>query len=103
MKSRLVIAAIILLALFSLKMGTGLLLHNLFHNVSRDHSKKAENDLNYACNCIDDFLMPFAESEVPELSQPIVYLQEFILNPACPVLSSEILFYSLRGPPALHS
>ena len=100
MKPRLVIAAIILIALFSLKMGTGLLLHNLFHNVStdvtQDHSKKAENDLNYACNCIDDFLMPFAESETQELSQPIVYHQEFILTPVCSILSSEILFYSLR-------
>jgi len=72
-KLRLRIAAILLSFLFSLKMGNGLLLHNLFHNNIEitEHPRQAENELTYACNCIDDFLSPVAENPVVSVLAPL--------------------------------
>jgi hypothetical protein len=106
MKARLIIAAIFLLALFSLKMGTGLLLHNLFHTVSKpitgDHSEKAEKELTYACNCIDDFLTPFAETTNFYLDSPVLFSQ--VENDHVPGHPATLFFtnYLLRGPPAFN-
>src|ERR1041385_7565301 len=63
------IAFICLLAL-SQKMGAGLCLHNLFHNKDYKSSSATLPDnkrVNYACNCIDDFTMPFTETDIVEL------------------------------------
>ena len=104
MKARLIIAAILLSALFSLKMGTGLLLHNLFHSVSlpitEDHSEKTGKDLTYACNCIDDFLTPFAEATNFYTDSAFLFSQ--VENDHVPGHHAILFFanYLLRGPPA---
>lgn len=53
----------ILLLLFSLKMGNGLLLHELFHSSSETEQAGKMADVDYACHCIDDFLTPINEQE----------------------------------------
>ena len=96
--------AFFLLLAFSQKSGAGLLLHNLLHTsqVSKEvPSKQADNkELNFACNCIDDFLMPFAEPNEPVIAAviekhetPVTYFTETI-----PFRKSVLA--SLRGPPS---
>lgn len=51
-------------------MGVGLYLHNLLHNKDYNQSSAALPDgkkVNYTCNCIDDFTMPFTETSIVEL------------------------------------
>ncbi|MBK7561872.1 MAG: hypothetical protein IPQ06_02510 [Chitinophagaceae bacterium] len=99
------VAAFLLVLVFSQKAGTGLFLHNLFHSILVNHNTpQPENekgkDFSYNCTCIDDFLMPFDETEKPVCSQPV-------LDPRIPVafLEEPIPFHTsifslLRGPPA---
>jgi hypothetical protein len=91
------IAFICLLAL-SQKMGGGLYLHNLFHN--KDFKTTGGNTtVQYSCNCIDDFTMPFTEADVVELPPiPITHFNHnsFYKEP----ISFQIRFFnSLRAPP----
>lgn len=98
-------AAFLLILVFSQKAGTGLFLHNLLHSTAENNkAPQQENEkgkeLSYTCNCIDDFLIPFAEAEAPVYSQPV-------LAHAIPFTFFEdhipfhtTIFSSLRGPPA---
>lgn len=99
-------ASFALLLVFSQKVGVGLFLHNLFHNqdISRPFQpsqKDGAREISFACNCIDDFLMPFTEAEETVLPTPVTEYEtpvSFFLASTSflPVISS-----SLRGPPAL--
>jgi hypothetical protein len=97
-------AAFFLMLVFSQKTGAGLFVHNLLHtqNTAGKSSQPNEkgSEISFACSCIDDFLMPLAESAQPvycppvsAIAIPVICYRESI--PFCtPVLSS------LRGPPA---
>jgi hypothetical protein len=96
-------AAFFLLLVFSQKSGAGLLLHNALHTnqATSEPVKQSENkEINFACNCIDDFLMPFAEPVEPG----VTIIVEKHDSPAI-FLSEDIFYYtpgfiSLRGPPS---
>jgi hypothetical protein len=98
--------AIILLLVFFQQMGAGLFVHNLLHNkVATDQSpiQKSEStkEISFSCSCVDNFLMPFAETDEP------------VVSPESPVHSKPVngfteqpyhvslIFSSLRGPPVL--
>jgi hypothetical protein len=97
-------AAFLLIIIFSQKAGTGLFIHNLLHaDAATKQLPSGENSqgnsISYACNCIDDFLMPFVETEEPVCFQsfstpvtPVIFYKDEI--PFHPVILS-----SLRGPP----
>lgn len=99
------IIAIFLVLIFSQKLGAGLFIHSLLHtgNTAGEFPlKQSEKNkhLGYACTCIDDFLMPYAEAEDPVCVQPafnfvipFTFYKEHI-----PFHTS--IFSSLRGPPA---
>ncbi len=96
-------AAFLVILVFSQKAGTGLLLHNLFHTsqAANDTDKKnGSTEISYACNCIDDFLMPFTGEEEIVLS-PIatMYAATPDYSPVS-IPQRTASFTSLRGPPS---
>jgi len=97
------IAALLLVFVLIQKTGMGLFLHNVLHASSAKASLPNDDDksgVSYNCSCLDDFLAPFEESEIPFIAHPII------------AHSSPVVFYittdthafcitpSLRGPPA---
>lgn len=92
-------AAILLILVFSQKSGAGLFVHNLFHSSNEKNEEKG-TDINYACFCIDDFLMPFAEAGEfkdpgPSISLIIPYsIFEFHIP------FHKTIYTSFRGPPS---
>ena len=99
------LAAFLLLAIFSQKMGGGLLVHNLLHTQTGKSSQQDEKnrDINYACSCVDDFMMPFDEVVDPEfISQseaPVAQYSFYITE----VYSYRTFHFSRRGPPSINS
>ena len=53
----------LLLLIFFQQMGAGLFVHNLVHDNKTDQApieqRESGREINFACKCIDDFLMPF--------------------------------------------
>jgi len=92
--------AIILLLVFSQKIGAGLYLHNWLHTTNcKQSSPIGSNVVGYACNCVDDFSMPFAESLEPATQTIPSTEVEFISFHKFLIPLSATFFYSLRGPP----
>jgi len=93
------------MVVFSLKTGTGLLLHNLIHKSTagtkvpgKENEKK--NEFSYTCNCIDNFLIPFDEACEPFYLHPVLALTtQYIFNDDQFPLRTPG-YSSLRGPPA---
>lgn len=98
-------ATFALLLVFSQKVGVGLFLHNLFHNqrISRPFqpSKEGGKEISFACNCIDDFLVPFTEPEEIILSTPAMEYETSQRSFRASIPFQPVIFSSLRGPPAL--
>jgi len=107
LKSRLIsnFVAIILLVALSQKVGFGIFYHNWQHtkNCSTElpASSTSLNSIN--CNCIDDFSMPFTETDEQVVFSAPVFLQEFVSLPVVSVFTTFRFFNSLRAPPALLS
>jgi hypothetical protein len=98
------LSAFLLLAVFSQKMGGGLLVHNLLHTQTSKTSQPDDKnkDISYACSCVDDFLMPF-----DEVTEPQFIAQSAFLNSQYSFYSSEVYRYrtfhfSRRGPPSIN-
>jgi hypothetical protein len=93
--------AIILLLVFSQKIGIGLYLHNWLHvsNYKQSSQSHGTNVAGYGCTCVDDFSMPFTENLEP-VGQTIYPIEvEFVSSHKFLIPLSATLFYSLRGPP----
>jgi hypothetical protein len=98
-------AAFLLILVFSQKAGTGLFLHNLLHSPAADNKipeqgNEKSKDFSYNCICIDDFLMPFAETEVPVYAQPVLAISVPFTFFENNIPFHTTIFSSLRGPPA---
>ena len=91
-----------MLLVFTQKMGGSLLLHNLLHKNATAPVKQNDNskEINYACSCIDDFLMPFDEANEPVVSPLIT--ASIVTNTFLPesVSFPTPSYISQRGPPA---
>jgi hypothetical protein len=99
------LAAFFLLAVFSQKMGGGLLVHNLLHTQTSIPSQKDDKskEINYACSCLDDFLMPFDETEELHFSPPVsAPLASYTILPT-QVYTYRNFHFSRRGPPSVNS
>lgn len=98
------LAAILLIAVFSQKMGGGLLVHNLLHTQTSKTSQQDEKnkDINYACSCVDDFLVPFDEAIALEFAaqpeSPIAHYSFYTSE----VYSYRTFHFSRRGPPSIN-
>jgi len=96
------VCALLLILIFSQKMGMSLYLHNWLH-VAKQQARATKTDhgreLKYACGCINDFTNPLAETEVLQLPVPVAT----VISPApvagvtIPVIYKH--FHSLRAPP----
>jgi hypothetical protein len=98
------IITLLLILVFSQKMGLGLYLHNWLH-ANKSHATAStpltNEELKYACSCISDFTAPLAETAVLELPEP---LYTIYVPVGAPVITLPVVykyFHSLRGPPAL--
>jgi hypothetical protein len=98
------LAAFVLLAVFSQKMGGGLLVHSLYHAQTSIPGQQDDKnqDINYACSCVDDFLMPFDETGEPHFTAPLTEpIVSFSILPA-PVFTYPTFHFSRRGPPSVN-
>lgn len=98
-------AAVFLILIFSMKAGAGLFLHDLLHTTTANNKyppeeNKKDKAVNYNCNCIDDFLMPFTAADVPVYSLPDLAFttQPLFFEENIPLISPVLSL--LRGPPA---
>lgn len=98
------LAAMLLLAVFTQKMGGGLLVHNLLHTKTSIPSQQGDKskEINYACSCIDDFLMPF--DEAGEFYYPAPVTEAIISFTTLPsiVYTYRDFYFSRRGPPTVN-
>ncbi len=93
----------LLLLIFFQQMGAGLFVHNLVHEEQAGQSpaeqKESSKEINFACRCVDDFLMPFvAPDEPPVLQMPGIYAKAVDAYTDLTCFTSLIIL-SLRGPP----
>ena len=99
--------SILLLIILIQKMGGGLYLHNYFHSVNNvEQNKTAQvqfSNVNYNCNCLDDFYLPFTEPVNETISFLAVPHQSFNSSYIQPVCTFFHIFNSLRGPPVSHT
>lgn len=98
------IISVLLLLILIQKMGGGLYLHNYFHVTGNielsDKTELNASHVNYSCNCIDDFYLPFTGPSaelvllvpVSHVSFASTYIQSHSV--------SALFFNSLRAPPA---
>jgi hypothetical protein len=106
-KANLRVISLVLILIFTQKLGLGLWLHNWLHEPRSSQSTTIRNNAGpfvelppVKCNCIEDAIMPLVESK------PFVYLayQQYLLvlhgNAYSDVLSQEKVFSALRGPPS---
>lgn len=97
------IVALILLLVFSQKMGLRLWMHHWVHESRSLQSSTVPNaaGLHLKCDCIEDAMMPLVGSPLIALDVPT---RKAIILPAAwlpPFSAAEKLFFSLKGPPAL--
>jgi hypothetical protein len=94
--------AIILLLVFSQKIGVGLYLHSWLHtNTCKQSTPAAGSVIKLSCNCVDDFSTPFSDPVAATESFVEEHYQRFIAayKPSASIASR--FFYCLRGPPAI--
>jgi hypothetical protein len=96
------VATLLLILVFSQKMGMGLYLHNWLHT-SSSHSTAAtpltSEELKNACSCINDFTAPLTETGVPELPQPVTVLNAPLALAVYNLPAVYKYYHSLRAPP----
>ncbi len=98
--------AFFLLLVFFQQMGAGLFVHNLLHDkapAAQTPIKKNESskEISFTCSCVDNFLMPFEETDEPlplqSLNRPAKQVNSFSEK----VYFTSLIFSSLRGPPVV--
>jgi len=94
-------AAFFLILIFSQKAGAGLFYHDLFHKISSTELPAGhEKEISYNCTCIDDFLMPFAETVTASDAAPVSKYITVVEVYKELLLFQTSVHSSLRGPPA---
>jgi hypothetical protein len=96
--------AFFLLLVFLQQTGAALFIHNQLHGKavtgqSPINKNESTKEINFSCNCIDNFLMPFAAAEEPTvLQKPYSYSEPADSYTAQSYFTS-LIFSALRGPP----
>jgi hypothetical protein len=98
------LTTLVLILVFSQKMGMSLYLHNWLHS-SKQHSASSKpnssQELQLACGCINDFNLPLTETSIPELQAPVIVLHQPHSEPVFSIPAVSKYFHSLRAPPVL--
>jgi hypothetical protein len=89
----------LLMLVFFQQVGAGLYIHNIWHAEKTRQSHSQHQEINFTCNCVDNFLTPFIENVDPVFEMPLIALS---ITPAYRL--EKIYFTSpavtaLRGPP----
>jgi hypothetical protein len=97
------LTTLVLILVFSQKMGMGLFLHNWLHS-SKQHTTSSskpisDQEIQFACGCINDFNLPFTETTVPELQAPVIIAHKPNTEPVYTFPAVYKYFRSLRAPP----
>jgi hypothetical protein len=96
------LTTLVLILVFSQKMGMGLYLHNWLHS-STQHTTSSKpisgQEIQFACGCINDFNLPFTETTVPELQAPVIVVHKPHADPVYTFPAVSKYFRSLRAPP----
>jgi hypothetical protein len=95
------VIALFLLLIFSERGSLRLWMHHWFHEskIASASSPDSQN-LQLACDCFSEALMPFQESTVFTISVPLQKSIELGDAPQSPAPDTEEVYYSLKGPPA---
>lgn len=95
---------VLLILVFSQKMGVGLYLHNWLH-ASIQHATSSKpisgQEIQFTCGCINDFNLPFTETTVPSIEVPVTVVNQLHIAPIFNIPAVFKYFHSLRAPPAL--
>jgi hypothetical protein len=98
------VTTVLLILVFSQKMGVGLYLHNWLH-ASKQHTTSSKpvsgREIQFACGCINDFNLPFTETTVPSIEVPVTIVNQPHPAPNLTIPAVFKSFHSLRGPPVL--
>ncbi|OQP49724.1 hypothetical protein A4H97_27925 [Niastella yeongjuensis] len=98
------LTTILLILVFSQKMGVGLYLHNWLH-ASIQHATSSKpvsgQEIQFACGCINDFNLPFTETIVPSIEVPVTIVEQSHIIPVFTIPAVFKHFHSLRGPPVV--
>jgi hypothetical protein len=100
------LTTLVLILVFSQKMGMGLYLHNWLH-ASTQHTSTSSSkpytgqEIQFACGCINDFNLPLTETTIPELQAPVVTVHKPHAEPVYSLPAVYKYFHSLRAPPVL--
>ncbi|MCS3797438.1 hypothetical protein [Niastella sp. OAS944] len=96
------LTTLVLILVFSQKMGMSLYLHNWLH-ASPQHTSSSKpissQEIQFACGCINDFNLPFTETIVPELQVPVIIMHKPHTEPVYSFPAVTKYFRSLRAPP----
>lgn len=98
------LTTLVLILVFSQKMGMSLFLHNWLHASSQHTTSSSSNPLSeqeiqFTCGCINDFNLPFTETIVPELPAPVITVHKPHSEPVYSFPAVTKYFRSLRAPP----
>ncbi len=98
------LTSLVLILVFSQKMGMSLFLHNWLH-ASKQHASSSKpissQELQLACGCINDFNLPLAETSIPEIQAPVIIMHKPHTEPVFVIPAVNKYFHSLRAPPQL--
>ena len=94
----------LLLLVFFQQIGGGLFIHNLLHDQVRDEQtpvkqNETTKEINFACSCVDNFLMPFVEADEPPALQNLNAYIKPVDSFTERVYFTSLIVSSLRGPP----
>ncbi|HSU27319.1 MAG TPA: hypothetical protein VLJ68_02990 [Chitinophagaceae bacterium] len=101
------VMALVILLVFTQKIGLGLYIHNQIHPAT-SHSFPTDGPIsekasNLNCSCIDDFLLPFTEPSNENIVPANFHTTAFISFYEADIRQVSHYFSSLRGPPTAQS
>jgi hypothetical protein len=98
------LTTLVLMLVFSQKMGMSLYLHNWLHAATQ-HTPSSKpissQEIQFACGCINDFNLPFTETTVPVIQAPVFAVNTPYATPVFSVPAVFKYYHSLRAPPVV--
>lgn len=92
--------ALLLVLVFSQKLGLRLWMHHLLHESTEQKSSLPySQQIQLKCDCVDEALMPFTETPSFIVAIPEREVEQIIYNYPLSFSSVTKLFCSLKGPP----
>src|SRR6185436_2752827 len=92
------LTTLLLILVFSQKMGMSLYLHNWLHT-PQQHTTESKpvsgQEIQFECGCINDFNLPFTETTVPVLQVPVTTVSATFITPVFTIPAVYKYFHSL--------